>query len=901
MSSGTEQLAFSICEYITQTASIKPYCGPATDEHTFEQHMTSVIPNSKLFLVVVNDDVPTDNFGHLDKNACKYFYSEIKTFFELVKNNERSVKDFAVIYVGNLKKNDNEKTAFIEQLFEEIDPECKLEKGNQYYLLTFGRIVRWINERRKNNEENISVVEYFPFIRLENYVDNCLENENNGYYLIKAERGMGKTTFIKNLSQHFENNGKFNVKVLDFYIDEVTPYSRLPDFSNEITRRVKEDAGDNWSDIEPLEIDSDDLSESFINFINNVKRKIYYDRKLVIVFDGIDNIRSNFSKTILDYFKNSTDLLSDIFVFFTSSIPSKESSIVYDPALIDFEDSFEEHCLELDSNDVGNIEFLESFYSNKILGQYDFPLSAEIKAELFFNTPNNILSFSILYKIIKTYVKNNQKNCKPITSLSNAFEYFYDFVRTNFNQDIVDNIEKILCMLALSEKGLSNREICNVAKNDLLLKSVVNYDFFHVFISEYVYDGTIYYSIVHQKIKDLIINKNEKIVKKLVDDIFFNIKVLLESKENLESLLENNFSNFLFLNSLLTTNLITSENKQYLVDKIVNLDYDFNWTHPNKFTKNQISLINCVLSAAERNIVTISNKDKAKLYGVLGMSHHLFCYYEEANSYFLKSKELYESENVNDFSNEDSFNYAEMLSIFATQKLMEGKNKEGKIIFKICMDNYLKLFNNKFITVQKYLSNLISYSNVLNANKNYGEQLLKIKQAKSMLAKLENEWRLNGFVSYSNYSAFFCLKNYKKASKALNETIDWYEQALKFAPKTLFIGDVFKAYVEILKLSKYMKLDSQITKSAIADCEKKISQLKKKYDFYNFEAELYFISNLAELNLYVNDKENALKRANLIKKMVNIRCSTSVQQYDIYKTYIETSEKIINLVNGGAK
>lgn len=55
---GTEQLAFSFQKFVKQTISANPYCGPATDESLFTEHMTKVIPNSQLFLLVVNDDVP---------------------------------------------------------------------------------------------------------------------------------------------------------------------------------------------------------------------------------------------------------------------------------------------------------------------------------------------------------------------------------------------------------------------------------------------------------------------------------------------------------------------------------------------------------------------------------------------------------------------------------------------------------------------------------------------------------------------------------------------------------------------------------------------------------------------------------------------------------------------------
>jgi len=69
--------SFSIANTIklllnSQRTKYEVYCGPDTDQHTFEDHFTRVIPNSELFILVVNDYVPVDQDGALDEVKCKY-------------------------------------------------------------------------------------------------------------------------------------------------------------------------------------------------------------------------------------------------------------------------------------------------------------------------------------------------------------------------------------------------------------------------------------------------------------------------------------------------------------------------------------------------------------------------------------------------------------------------------------------------------------------------------------------------------------------------------------------------------------------------------------------------------------------------------------------------------------
>ncbi len=105
---GTERIAQSVCQTIARIDSPNaPYCGPSSDEKTFEQHMTNVIPYSQLFILVVNDFCPQQN-GHIDERktdgGAGHLCEEIKAFRNLVKRRVRNVKNFTVYYCGNKRK-----------------------------------------------------------------------------------------------------------------------------------------------------------------------------------------------------------------------------------------------------------------------------------------------------------------------------------------------------------------------------------------------------------------------------------------------------------------------------------------------------------------------------------------------------------------------------------------------------------------------------------------------------------------------------------------------------------------------------------------------------------------------------------------------------------------------------
>ena len=139
---GTAEIAKSIKKLIDKNVpNYLSYCGPDTNERTYDDHPDLVIPVSKLFLFVVNDSIPKTSSGQINPETSQYFdqyvlFMRNSGLFDLLQNHIiNNLVDYVLgIEVGMDTNGRKNRTGHVmEDLVESYLIKAGLVKGKTYF------------------------------------------------------------------------------------------------------------------------------------------------------------------------------------------------------------------------------------------------------------------------------------------------------------------------------------------------------------------------------------------------------------------------------------------------------------------------------------------------------------------------------------------------------------------------------------------------------------------------------------------------------------------------------------------------------------------------------------------------------------------------------------------------
>ena len=330
-------------------------------------------------------------------------------------------------------------------------------------------------------------------VYLKDIVVNWLNTYDKGIFLMEAEAGLGKTTFVKLLDPLLKTDSQNNYMPLvdstvrAFYFRQGDTLSSTG-FKEELRSSLLQyDSGQTFSvdDKIPEIIDSNTFIDflSFFQELYSEAERFEYRNKLVIILDGID-------ESVDNQFDFSSFLLSDslirknIYIIVTSRITTNPNSIMLQLINnMDFTDK-----VSIFANDDRNKDLVNTYTSQ-------FTPSCRLA-----NNINTLLEADLLQYIPEIIDESELITYKML------FEYYCKKLEYIYGSKYFRPLKNTLLVLALSD--------IPVSFNDLVKLADLGEDRYYIqslfmdikpFITKFTYNNVTGYTLAHQELKTLVL------------------------------------------------------------------------------------------------------------------------------------------------------------------------------------------------------------------------------------------------------------------------------------------------------------------------------------------------------------------------------------------------------------
>lgn len=901
---GTEGIGKQTQEAINRKYPVaKAYCGPNTDERTFDRHMEDVIPYSALFLAVVNDDCPQDESGRLDCVKSKYLYAEIEAFYRLVKKNLRNKKDFAVHYCGNMCKTQEEKMAYVTRLLSGLDPDGLLSVGNQYFVVDRVHLDYWINERLIDvNNTVLTNEKYYPFDLLRKKVEDVMHKSAGGQFVLQMEKGMGKTTFVKSLAN--DRDFAQTVAVRPVYINHDNDCASLDHFLWDFSDLLRRDDDGNMrrpnsAPGRPLD---KDFAQSFVRFVNECKTQMYPERKLLIVLDGIDDIGISGKRNILDFFEDVT-FAEGVYILFSCRVFADDETVIENPAYA-FVKRFRGERILFKSDSYDYLKFLYDYFNDNIISQFSLGNDPIDVRDIFTSIqPKNILSFSILFKISEIYLNrtpSDKADWRILCSMENALDFYYNYMKQEAAPETFEQYRKLLVIFAFADCSLRSDELREAFGIDFSSETLEKEKYLRIFIKKTGDARSESFGIVHDRLKQLILSDNRGGTRDLIEEIRQKLLEQLRSGMSLEELYVSRFALFKFLPALLDGDALSRETKRELIEAVTALPFAQDWTKSTQVTRAERHLLQTVTNRLAGEASDLAEKHLAKvalMYAVFAQDSYILNYFTESGEQFANSKACYDRLGVAQASDDVKREYAEMLTVYGTYYQLCGNNASALELFKECVALCDGLYARNAIPLDDYVHYRVSMSNIYHTSKNFGMQ----KKTLDTAAKIggpdfgEKYRSRYAFMQQAYYAHYVSKKKYKKALAQVEKALAAYKLAYAEEGRAMFVGNMVSCVA--------CKID-MLSKICANDKEACLSEAMKEYDYINGVIEQSGFRNpnidmrvpeaMARLYCALGMKKEALAACNRLLVQVNAISSIDGRDFTTLASYRDRIGKILS-------
>ena len=323
------------------------------------------------------------------------------------------------------------------------------------YFEKLSRCLIGKNISRNSNASNRykSFAEYReldPYISKEEYVypehlikwlKDCVVRYDKGIFLLKMSRGTGKSVFTDKLSSLFEKplkiDANFDVRTYhlnriqaageeDFYIYiremwnhtyNGNPYMGIPSIK-ELIHEVATPA---------------EAFAEYLRCVLNSRRERDYDKKIMMVFDGLDEVVIDRVRDILP----DEELISEgIYILYTMRDPANEK---LPSSLMEYVDNLnvsEEHTVALESEE--NVAFLSTYIS-----RYKFK-GDDLKKRLIKASSYRILDLALICAL---YQKD--KGIDELEKVESFVNMYFSYIEEQYTENEFSKLKEIIVILAV--------------------------------------------------------------------------------------------------------------------------------------------------------------------------------------------------------------------------------------------------------------------------------------------------------------------------------------------------------------------------------------------------------------------------------------------------------------------
>ncbi len=273
-------------------------------------------PQGKLYFFYEGERVELTNFIKIHQNGIYFFDSYNKWDSRTKLLNYVDAKTFS------------QKMKYFEELFKSISKDLGMDisasslLSDDIYMASEEKLLNSID-----TPEQVSVPSY-----LKGWLEDCLNKNSKGIYLLQMEGGMGKTTFTRLLDPHSKQKIKFpGVTVRAYYINDAYSF-KIDTFKNNVIETLQfDDYKQDYIKGSIQRFTNADNKKEFADILNYF-RKVYQNKfgsdTLMFILDGLDEIPVNEEKTIFDYIPDSNYLDKGVHILLTSRTTPEMSSYI---------------------------------------------------------------------------------------------------------------------------------------------------------------------------------------------------------------------------------------------------------------------------------------------------------------------------------------------------------------------------------------------------------------------------------------------------------------------------------------------------------------------------------------------------------------------------------------------
>lgn len=837
---GTYNMALNITRYIDKRFLLaKAYCGSHSDEHNFDQHSKQVVPNSKLFLAVVNDYL-SENEEPVEPSTSKYYYfiDEVKAYINLVKNGLRNVKDFAIFYAGNKYKKLDEQRKYLEKVMALIDPDHVLNTGNPNFLVDFRGIDEWIDRRLILGGKSFFFDTYYPIGAIENKFITDFKTPRYSLLIEMSPKG-GKSRLVDYYSKPRLDQLGNTIKddrVFFIYRFSKNSSNSIEDFVSEVRDAFKNKKGK--EPVSPMHYDFYRDKKSFAHYINALKAALYPDRDIVILLDSINLNPISSGMTILDYFVDINEFDPGIKFLMTCS-KSKKISRAFE-IIYNNHKSYEKSCEYFDlTNESSTYKiFLDNYYNDIVLRPFKLFDTTGLKEP---DSLIDISAYSLLAKVASWYVANleygEKVDLSVVSSVKEALKKYLSLIRANTeaksnSTTIFDSIVCLLILLSYASNPLTKEEIRDYSSTlfnkdlSVLIDEEGLVD--EVLIDTVNFDGVEKYKVVHPSIIEALKecgNTNR------INSFFSNIKIVFDNYLNmpLDKMLLNKPLFTEYLEAHLANISQNTEEFNGFSDKITDKLIKFDWGDDTTYMRKQWILFRTLF----RFIDEVKNSlTAAKISARLGTCCFVLDRFEEGGEPFNKAADLYKEIDIDSLDEREKGFYIEFMTSYGSNLThvkgrytpFEAFTKPIKYMEQIVGGEYLKLhdFTNSLLAAGNVATrcdrDADDYEERLAIDLHYIEWAKRLLDASTDVNDLgQYGWYHQRIGSYYERKAHFYKEKDPKIYeenmalyyKEVDEAVKAYEYAYERAPHSFYLGNLVSAYGTTLAISKPLHLSKE--------------------------------------------------------------------------------------------
>ncbi len=844
-------------------------------------------PNGRLCLKVGEEFIPLYPFFSLRNRGIylfdRYLQKQQKTdVIEYVRSQKQSV---TINELNNL---------FIENNIINTDKTGSLDNYSV--------------EERNLCEEFLSSGEYLEPEYLLNDLNRQLEKEKS-VFMLRMERGMGKSFFVRGLDPFSIDKIYLDeVAVKTFYINS-TYNSRIDDFSICVEDQMRKISKGNTlaNNTLRLDINAENPAKEFAKFLNTYKQKCYYDKKLLFIFDGIDEINVQKGKNITDFIPSEEDLDDGIYIMVTCRTDDKEDSLSM--FCKNYVQTFKGDIILYNKDNENYRNFVKKYFDlyiikkiilmckrNNVCFNVDYSKTDEIFESIDRKT---ILNLNLIKELLS--LKVNSLINKNISELkveelaidNNIYENYFKNIKSYYGSKYYQKFINVLCCLAMADRPLTLKELGVISENNN-----VNFAYLGFINSMKLFLGTIrsnegtQFKIAHLELEKVI----KKVFAEEIRDCASRLanKIIDVSNDKFSFATDNDDRiYFCCINSVI--GYMSEKNPlmvESLLDAVLRLPVKLGWTRNYHEVLNEVDIIKNIDAFFNYGLkLDISQLLKlGKLYISCGLDDMIVGRLSQSDYYFHKSIDIYKP-NLDKCGYEELYEYTELLSYYATLKIRKNEFEEAYNVYSESMDIKHDIANKgNLFTELTMLFEYICLANTANYAKKYNEQQSILSRVFKDIQKFEEsdyKTRTMAFGRLCWHYYYRDTNQNQKAFEAIVQAIDGYKTCLEKNIK-FYIPDMVTAINCMLKIISVDKLnDSEYFMSTIEDTEKLIKKFKAEYDYNDEETYLDYLMSVAycyypfDIEKAKEYKEKAIALYNSLEndKKENVNLSKIIKEY----------------------